>query len=148
MKNAIMSDLVILAALVLVVGLITAFLFWLNTRLGGWSPSRIEDNAHAISSLEQDHIGVRFDDESVVVATDHLSAFAFSDDHVRLGLVVAMGDRLVTRLVGPEEIGAITSHGDNQRLMLKDWTLPVIDLSLTPDQINVLKQFVEGHNKA
>jgi len=117
MNNPIVLIIVLLVSALSITGLVL-----LNARLGGWSPARIDSAEAAGAELEGDVIG--FEAGRGAVSADGLGALVEERGGSRLGLVLARGDRLVTRALNPGEILAVTREGESVTLHLADFTLP------------------------
>ena len=134
-----MSDIISLIVLLVGVALSISALGWLNTRLGGWAPAHLDDLSEARKALEPDIIG--FAGAKGAMSSDGRSAYVLEEGGARLGLVVAKGDRLVTRALCADEIRAIETQGETTHIMIKDWTLPSIEMRLGEDEQQDLMRF-------
>ena len=124
-----MSDIVFLILLLTGVVLSITALGWLNRRMGGWTPTQLTTLTDAARALETDIIDFTAGEGGL--SADGQSAYVKEDQGPRLGFVIALGDRWVTRAVHPDEIRAIEPHGETVRVLLKDWTVPEIVLVLS-----------------
>ena len=59
----------------------------------------------------------------------------FSAEPRQAGVVLQMGDRLVTRRLGPELLADIRDTGDGLQLTLKDFTLPRVAIVLADEAV-------------
>lgn len=76
----------------------------------------------ACERFMQDH--QTFDLADCHVADDGRTALIFAKDRGQGGLVLQMGDRLVTRRLGPELLTSVTEIDNGLHLALQDFTLP------------------------
>jgi len=81
-----------------------AGLVGLNALVGGWSPARIDSLDEAAERLAHDLVGFHGGDG--VLAADGRAALILDRDGPRLGLVVALRDRLVSRGIAPGDLTA------------------------------------------
>jgi hypothetical protein len=113
-----MTTLIIIAvSAVLILGLIG-----LNAWMGGWMPSRIDSLETAADLLRQDLLA--FEPDDGVLAKDQRAALIMEKATGRIGLVVAQGDILVSRLMSPDDIARITENGSALDLRFRDFTFP------------------------
>lgn len=139
-----MSDFLFLILLLTgVIASITA-LGWLNRRMGGWTPAQLTTLTDVARALETDIIDFKAGEGGL--SEDGQSAYVKEDQGPRLGFVVALGDRMVTRAVHPDEIRAIEPHGERIKVLLKDWTVPEIDLVLSEPERADLIAYVQQDN--
>lgn len=118
-------------ALVIVLGvsaLAVGGLIALNRFIGGWSDVRFEDVSLPALRLEEDVIGFRAGEG--VIANDGLAALVMEQGGARLGLVLARGDRCVTRAIRPGEIARLEADGPRFHIHFNDFTLPRVALDL------------------
>ena len=113
-----MTTLIIIAvSAVLILGLIG-----LNAWLGGWTPSTIDSLDSAAARLRQDLLA--FEPDEGVLAKDKRAALVMEKATGRIGLVVAQGDILVSRLMSSSDIARITENGTALDLRFRDFTFP------------------------
>ncbi|WP_394693747.1 hypothetical protein [Hyphobacterium sp.] len=113
-----MTTLIIIAvSAVLILGLIG-----LNAWLGGWTPSTIDSLDSAAARLRQDLLA--FEPDEGVLAKDKRAALVMEKATGRIGLVVAQGDILVSRLMSSIDIARITENGTALDLRFRDFTFP------------------------
>jgi len=117
-KNPVMTSLII----ILVSALAIAALIGLNAWMGGWTPSRVESLEAAVTRLRQDLLS--FEPADGVMAKDQRAAIILEKNTGRIGLVVAQGDILVTRLITPSEISKAEIDDTVLALRFRDFTFP------------------------
>ncbi|MFC4725336.1 hypothetical protein AB6B38_09340 [Glycocaulis abyssi] len=154
MDDSPLALLIVLAASALAVGGLIA----LNRFIGGWSDIRFEDVSLPAQRLEEDVIGFRSGDG--VIASNGLAALVMEQDEARLGLVLARGDRCVTRALRPGEIARLEGDGPRFHIHFNDFTLPRVTLDLDESAAEgwetIMRRFVkdaaastgEGHVRA
>ncbi|MEO1039903.1 MAG: hypothetical protein AAFX09_10175 [Pseudomonadota bacterium] len=126
MDSALVQILVLIISALAIAGLV-----WLNARLGGWTPARVESLAAARAVLEFDVIGFRA--AQGVLAADGRAALFTEDGGERLGLVTALGDGLVSRALGAGDVRAVDRDGAGLKLALNDYTYPAVTLTLADE---------------
>jgi len=108
-------------------------LFGLNFWLTGLNPPRIESLDAAADRLRADFIG--FDPGAADLSVDGRAALVEDRSSGAVGIVVAMGDDLVTRRVSPAGIRRVDVNGSgNLSLLLSDFTLPRVCLMLESEE--------------
>ena len=104
-------------------------LIGLNAWMGGWTPSRIDSIDAVIKRLVDDN--VVFDAGDCVLATDHQSALVMSTNGSQIGLVVARGDILISRLLDAATIkSAQCDDAGNLIIALRDLTMAKARINL------------------
>lgn len=115
-----MNDPVILALVLAISALSITGLVLLNRRLGGWTPARLDSLEAAGRCLADDVVG--FVPGEGALGSDGAAALVEERGGDRLGLVIARGDRCVTRALRPGELIAVTREGATLTLHLADFT--------------------------
>lgn len=148
-------------ALVIILGLsalAVGGLIVLNRFIGGWSDVRFEDVSLPAQRLEEDVTGFRAGEG--VIANGGLAALVMEQGEARLGLVIARGDRCVTRAIRPGEIDRLDADGQRFHIHFNDFTLPRVTLDLDGSAAKrweaIMRRFVrdaaasqsEGHASA
>lgn len=108
--------------IILVSAVAIAALIGLNAWMGGWTPSQVESLEDAAARLKQDVLA--FEPGDGVMAKDRRAAIIMEKGTGRIGLVVAQGDILVTRLITPAEIARAEVDNDVLALRFRDFTFP------------------------
>ena len=91
----------------------------------------------AMQRFKQDH--QTFDLADCHVSDDGRTALVFAKDPNQGGLVLQMGDKLVTRKLDQGLVSALVRTDDGIQLALKDFTLPKVSISLAKEhERNVL----------
>lgn len=121
--DSVFTLLLVLAGSALAVGLLVV----LNLVVGGWSPVKLTTLERAGAFLERDVLGFRRGGEEVLCADGRAALFKEAGGG-RLGLVQAMGDRVVVRALRPGEVRAVEVHGAHLTLLQSDFTFPKVDL--------------------
>jgi hypothetical protein len=117
-----MDDPIILALVLAGAALAVAGLIGLNRLIGGWSPAALGDLEAAGTRLAEDVVG--FEPGEGACAADGQAALVLEKGGERLGLVLARGDRTVTRVFRPGEVGAVAREGAALVFRFSDFTLP------------------------
>ncbi len=110
--------------------------FLINRWLGGFTPAHLNSKTDALARLKLDYPA--FAEQETVIAGDGKSAIVAGTDG-SIALVQAVGDRFLTRLLGPGDISALllepSGDEDNQRLRLRlnDFTNAAFELLLSPE---------------
>ena len=106
----------------------------LNTKLGGWTPARIESLEMAMATLQDDHLG--FVPGDGVLSTDGLAALVMTNTDDAVGLVAARGAGFVTRLIRPSDKFRSLEATDagTLTLALKDDTMKPVVLTFDTAQ--------------
>ncbi len=99
-----------------------AALIGLNAWMGGWTPSRVESLADAAARLKQDLLS--FEPGDGILAKDRRAAILLEKDTGNIGLVVARGDILVTRLITPADIASAAVENNILVMRFRDFTFP------------------------
>lgn len=128
-----MDDPLILIGVLVVSAVSITGLVLLNRRLGGWTPARLESLDAAARHLTGDVIG--FVPGQGVLSADVRAALIEERGGARLGLVLARGDRCVTRALRPEEIIAVHREGATLTLHLADFTFARAVVTLDDETI-------------
>lgn len=108
--------------IILVSAIAIMALIGLNAWMGGWTPSQVESLEDAAARLKQDLLA--FEPGNGVMAKDRRAAIIMEKGTGRIGLVVAQGDILVTRLITPAEIARAEVDNDILALRFHDFTFP------------------------
>ena len=116
--------LIVLAGSVLGVALIVM----LNRAIGGWSPAVVAGEDGARRALEADVIDFEAG-EGAVDVEGRSALFTETGGH-RLGLVVARGDGLIARALGPGDVRQAAIEDATLVLRLNDYTLPRAEVTL------------------
>jgi hypothetical protein len=124
MDDSPLTLLIVLAASALAVG----GLIVLNRFIGGWQDVEFTDPALPAQRMEEDVTG--FEAGEAVLARDRKAALVMEKDEARLGLVIARGDRCVTRAIRPGEIARLDADGARFHIHFNDFTLPRVTLDL------------------
>lgn len=104
-------------------------LFGLNIWLTGWGAPPLDSLQSAIARFESDHIG--FEAGDGVLAGDSRAALVEDRRSGRVGLAVAMGHGVTTRLLTPADIRKLDVNGSgNLSIHLSDFTLSRVSLML------------------
>lgn len=109
--------------------------FLINRWLGGFTPAHLHSKADALARLKLDYPA--FAEQETVIAGDGKSAIVAGADG-SIALVQAVGDRFLTRLLGPGDINALFLEPSDDvgeqrlRLRLNDFTNTAFKLVLTP----------------
>lgn len=85
----------------------------------------------AMQRFSQDH--QTFDAAECFVADDGRTALVFANDKKQGGLVLQMGDKLVTRKLEPSVFSALVASQDGLHLSLRDFTLPGVSISMSQE---------------
>ncbi|GAG41228.1 unnamed protein product, partial [marine sediment metagenome] len=86
--------------------------------------SRLNDSQNAIDILLKDFAGEKVSGKAIVMK-DHRAAFIEMDKTGHLGLVEAVGDKFITRLLNPGEISSFVKQNENTLLVrFRDFTHP------------------------
>jgi len=86
--------------------------------------ARIKGGKEAIEIFHQDFAGERVSDISTISA-DQSAAFIELENPAHLGLVEAIGDRFITRLLGSKDIASIKQYDENSlSIRFHDFTHP------------------------
>lgn len=126
-KHRFMTTLIILAASALaILGLIG-----LNAWLGGWTPSRIASLDEALERIRQDYLDLV--PGEAVMSADGKAALIADNGGQGIGLIVAQGDILVSRLLMPADISAARAEGAGLTLRLRDFTFPATRIELASE---------------
>lgn len=123
-----MDDPLMLAAILAGSAAAISALILLNRWLGGWTPSRLDSLADAGERLGADVVGFR--PGAGALATDRLAALVREEGGDRLGLVIARGDRYVTRALAPGELLSVRREGRTLTLHIADFTLSRVGVTL------------------
>lgn len=124
-------DMWLLIAAPLAVGGVVALIWW----LGGWSDARLPDTDAAVARyLDDDPL---FAPGEVLLSADGRAAVIMSADGVRAAVVRALGDRQVTRPLGPGALrdAALADTADGRTcltLSLADATCRRVVIDVTP----------------
>lgn len=111
--------------------------FLINRWLGGYTPARLGDERDALSRLRQDFPS--FETKATLVGSDGKSAMlrgVCGGDRDSIALVEAVGDRFLTRILRPGDIGALflepatKDTGQKLRLQLRDFTNSAFEIAL------------------
>lgn len=116
-----MSEPLILILVLIASAVSITALVLLNRWLGGWTPARLDSLQAAAGHLADDIVG--FEAGEGALAVDARAALVEERGGRRLGLVLARGDRCVTRALAPGELIAVTREGATLTLHLADFTL-------------------------
>ena len=119
-----MTTLIILAASAAAI----LALVGLNAWLGGWTPSQIDSLEAAVDRLEADYL--RLSAGEAYLSEDRRAVLVADTASDRTGLVVAQGDILVTRLVGPADILRVETDSAALDLRLRDFTFPAVRIDM------------------
>ncbi len=123
-----------LVLLLSVLSVVTVFL--INRWLGGFTPAHLNSKADALARLKLDYPA--FEEQETVLGRDGKSA-VLAGASGGIALVQAIGDRFLTRLLGPGDINALflepSSDESSQRLRLRlnDFTNATFELLLSPE---------------
>lgn len=123
-----MDDPLILIAVLAASALSITALVLLNRWLGGWTPTQLDSVEAAGARLSDDVIGFRPGEGAL--AADRRAALVEEAGGDRLGVVIARGDRFVTRALGPREIIAVNREGLTLTLDLGDFTFSRVVVTL------------------
>ena len=123
-----MGDLLIQLAILGASAAAIGALVWLNSRIGGWTPARIDTLDSARAALEADVIGFKAGEG--VLADDGRAALFTERAGDRLGLVAALGDGLVTRALAAGELRAAQRADAKLSLRLNDYTFTRMEIAL------------------
>ena len=86
--------------------------------------ARIKDGQNAIDIFRRDFAGENVADVTTI-SSDQRAAFIEMDHSGQLGLVEAVGDRFITRLLGSKDIASIQQDGENSlSIRFRDFTHP------------------------
>jgi hypothetical protein len=129
-----MSSLII----ILVSAVAIAALVALNAWMGGWTPSRIETLDAAIAKLRQDSLSFSAGDGQL--SSDQRAALICEAGSDRIGLVLAQGDILLTRIFHPVDIARVVSDGPTLAIRFRDFTLPNASIAFDDEAMAALWQ--------
>lgn len=123
---------------VLLASLLSVFAVYLISRwLGGYAPARLDSAADALARLQLDYPS--FEEQSTLLDADGKSAVLAAAGG-GVALVQAIGDRFLTRLLGPGDICALflepcpgAGTGQRIRLRLSDFTNTEFTIVLPPE---------------
>lgn len=130
---------------VLLASLASVFaVFLINLWLGGYTPARLADADDALARLKLDFPS--FEEQATLVGSDGKAAVLAAADG-GLALVEAIGDRFLTRLLGPGDISALflepspdrpdgtggRASSQRLRLRLNDFTNTEFTIALAAD---------------
>lgn len=124
MEDSPLALVIVLAASALAVGGLILF----NRLIGGWKDVEFADTAMPAQRLEEDVTG--FEAGEGVLSSDRKAALVMEKGEARLGLVIARGDRCVTRAIRPGEIARLDADGPRFHIHFNDFTLPRVTLDL------------------
>lgn len=111
--------------------------FLINRRLGGFTPAHLDSATDALARLKLDYPA--FAEQETVIGGDGKSAIVVGTDG-SIALVQAIGDRFLTRLLGPGDISALFLEPSDDvgeqrlRLRLNDVTNTAFKLVLAPQE--------------
>ncbi len=154
MDDSPLTLLIVLAVSALAVGALIV----LNRFIGGWQDVEFTDTALPAQRLEEDVTG--FEAGEGVLSADRKAALVMEKGEERLGLVIARGDRCVTRAIRPGEIARLDVDGTCFHIHFNDFTLPRVTLDLDENAAEgwekIMRRFVkhaaaskgEGHAPA
>ncbi len=111
--------------------LAVAFLGWLAMRLYGLPRPAIPDEKTARERYLADFFEDRV--EAVLLDASRRHALLLLADPSAVGLVMALGDGLVTRRLDRTLLKAVETGGERWRLLLDDLVLPRIEPILCPE---------------
>ena len=95
--------------------------------LRGRTPTRLTADAVA-ERLAADFIG--YEARDITFANGGKAALARSRDGKGIALTLLIGDRMITRLLGPEVLRSVAADGNaSLRIRFEDFTLPAATLS-------------------
>ncbi|MCH8862029.1 MAG: hypothetical protein IID51_05920 [Proteobacteria bacterium] len=123
--------------LVLLLSVLSVFaVFLINRWLGGFTPAHLNSKADALARLKLDYPA--FEEQETVVGGDGKSAI-LAGAGGGIALVQAIGDRFLTRLLGPGDVKALSLEPSGNagmqhlRLRLDDFTNAAFELLLSPE---------------
>ncbi|PWE16386.1 hypothetical protein DDZ18_13260 [Marinicauda salina] len=126
-----MNDVLLISLVLAGSALSIAALVALNVMVGGWSPARLDDAEAAAGQLAADIIG--FEPGERVCGAQGRAALVMERSGDRLGLVLARGDRFVTRAIRAGELRETVRRGATLELRFSDFTLPSAEITF-PDE--------------
>ncbi|GJL97016.1 MAG: hypothetical protein DHS20C06_08330 [Hyphobacterium sp.] len=105
----------------------------LNAWIGGWTPSRIETLDAAIDQIRQDSLSFAAGDGQL--SRDQRAALVCEAGSDRIGLVLAQGDILLTRIFHPDDIARVVPDGATLAIRFRDFTLPNASIAFDDEAI-------------
>lgn len=108
---------------VLAVGLLILLNYW----IGGWRKARLASTHEARARYHEDFWHDKLED--VLLSKDGRTALIALTDESAVGLVHAMGDRFITRRLGPDSFKTVgLENGHTLILRLRDFSLPQVHI--------------------
>jgi hypothetical protein len=129
-----MSPLIIILVSAVAISALVA----LNAWIGGWTPSRIETLDAAIDQLRQDALSFTAGEGQLSV--DQRAALVCEAGSERVGLVLAQGDILLSRIFDPKDVARVVSDGSTLAIRFRDFTLPNASIAFDDEAMAALWQ--------